>query len=100
MRLRLFYLTFSLFSKRPLPKSVRGHSGVLQAQSTDPGLTWSLAKKKTISKRDICTRFILPAVKQAGWDEMTQIREEVSFTKGRIIVRGKMVTRGKPKRAT
>jgi type I restriction enzyme R subunit len=30
---------------------------------------------------------------------MSQIREEVSFTKGRIIVRGKLVTRGKPKRA-
>ena len=30
---------------------------------------------------------------------MTQIREEVSFTKGRIIVRGKLVTRGKGKRA-
>ena len=35
----------------------------------------------------------------AGWDEMTQVREEVSFTKGRIIVRGKLVTRGKAKRA-
>ena len=30
---------------------------------------------------------------------MSQIREEVSFTKGRIIVRGKLVTRGKAKRA-
>jgi type I restriction enzyme R subunit len=30
---------------------------------------------------------------------MTQVREEVSFTKGRIIVRGKLVTRGKAKRA-
>ena len=30
---------------------------------------------------------------------MLQIREEVSFTKGRIIVRGKLVTRGKAKRA-
>ena len=30
---------------------------------------------------------------------MMQIREEVSFTKGRIIVRGKLVTRGKGKRA-
>jgi len=38
-------------------------------------------------------------VKQAGWDEMTQVREEVSFTKGRILVRGKLVTRGKAKRA-
>ena len=55
--------------------------------------------KKDLSERDICTKYITPAVKQAGWDEMTQIREEVSFTKGRIIVRGKLVTRGKAKRA-
>ena len=55
--------------------------------------------KKELSERDICTKFITPALRQAGWDEMTQLREEVSFTKGRIIVRGKMVTRGKAKRA-
>jgi type I restriction enzyme R subunit len=55
--------------------------------------------KKSLSERDICTKFITPAVKRAGWDEFTQIREEVSFTKGRIIVRGKLVTRGKAKRA-
>jgi type I site-specific restriction endonuclease len=30
---------------------------------------------------------------------MTQLREEVTFTKGRIIVRGKLVTRGRAKRA-
>lgn len=55
--------------------------------------------KRSLSERDICTKFITPAVKKAGWDEMTQIREEISFTKGRIIVRGKMVSRGKGKRA-
>ncbi len=55
--------------------------------------------KQKLSERDICTKFITPAVKKAGWDEMTQIREEVSFTKGRIIVRGKMVSRGQGKRA-
>ncbi len=52
-----------------------------------------------MTERDICTKFIIPALKRAGWDEMTQIREEVSFTKGRIIVRGKLVSRGQPKRA-
>ena len=53
--------------------------------------------KKALSERDICTKFITPAVKKAGWDEMTQIREEVSFTKGRIIVRGKpKASRAKP----
>jgi type I restriction enzyme R subunit len=55
--------------------------------------------KKSLSERDICTKFITPAVRKAGWDEMTQIREEVSFTRGRIIVRGKLVSRGKGKRA-
>ena len=55
--------------------------------------------KKNLSERDICTKFITPALRKAGWDEMTQIREEFGFTKGRIIVRGKLVTRGKAKRA-
>lgn len=52
-----------------------------------------------MSERDICSKFITPAVTTAGWDLQTQIREEVGFTKGRIIVRGKLVTRGKAKRA-
>ncbi len=55
--------------------------------------------KKSLSERDICTKFITPALRRAGWDEMVQIREEVSFTKGRIIVRGKLVSRGRGKRA-
>ena len=55
--------------------------------------------KRSLSERDICTKFITPALRGAGWDEMLQIREEVSFTKGRIIVRGKLVTRGQAKRA-
>ena len=55
--------------------------------------------KKDLSERDICTKFITPAVSQAGWELLSQVREEVAFTKGRIIVRGKLVTRGKAKRA-
>ncbi len=55
--------------------------------------------KKSLSERDICTKFITPALRKAGWDEMSQIREEFSFTKGQITVRGKMVSRGKIKRA-
>src|SRR6185295_5509312 len=53
--------------------------------------------KRLFSERDICTKFITPALRQAGWDEMSQIREEVGFTNGRIIVRGKLVSRGKAK---
>lgn len=54
---------------------------------------------KTHSERDICSKFITPAVTAAGWDLHSQIREEVTFTKGRIIVRGKLHARGETKRA-
>ncbi|MBZ0158483.1 MAG: DEAD/DEAH box helicase family protein [Alphaproteobacteria bacterium] len=54
-------------------------------------------RKKDLSERDICTKFITPAVAQAGWDVLSQIREEIFFTRGRIIVRGKLVSRGKAK---
>lgn len=55
--------------------------------------------KRNLTERDICTKFILPAIKRAGWDEMAQVREEYAFTNGRIFVRGKMTYRGKRKRA-
>lgn len=55
--------------------------------------------KKTLSERDICTKYIAPALKDAGWDIDTQILEEVSFTDGKIFVRGKLTARGKRKRA-
>lgn len=58
-----------------------------------------MSSKKDLSERDICTQFILPALKKAGWDIQTQIREEVSFTDGRIYVKGNKTTRGKRKRA-
>ena len=55
--------------------------------------------KKTLSESDICAKYITPAVIAAGWDELLQIRREVFFTKGRVIVRGKLHTRGEQKRA-
>jgi type I restriction enzyme R subunit len=55
--------------------------------------------KKDLSERDICTKFITPALVAAGWDVQLHIREEVYFTKGRVIVRGKMTARGEAKRA-
>ncbi len=55
--------------------------------------------KQQLTERDICSKYITPAVIQSGWDLHTQIREEVTFTKGRIIVRGKLHTRGETKRA-
>ena len=55
--------------------------------------------KKKLSERDICTKFITPAISGAGWDVQTQVREEVALTSGRVIVRGKLVARGEKKRA-
>lgn len=55
--------------------------------------------KKSLSERDICTKFITPAIEKAGWNRDTQFLEEVSFTDGRIYVRGKLHSRGKGKRA-
>lgn len=55
--------------------------------------------KKNLSERDICTKFITPSLEQAGWDRHTQFLEEVSFTDGKIYVRGKVTARGKRKRA-
>lgn len=53
--------------------------------------------KKALSERDICTKFITPSLENAGWDIQKQIREEVYFTDGRVIVQGKLHTRGKRK---
>lgn len=55
--------------------------------------------KKSLSERDICTKFITPAVEKAGWNTHTQLLEEVSFTDGKIYVRGKLTARGTQKRA-
>ena len=55
--------------------------------------------KRDLSERDICTKFVTPALRVAGWDDVSQLREEVTFTQDRIIVRGKLVARGKRKRA-
>ena len=55
--------------------------------------------KKELTERDICTKFITPAVTKSGWDPNLQMREEFPLTKGRVIVRGKLQTRATPKRA-
>lgn len=54
--------------------------------------------KKSLSEQDICSKFILPAITNAGWDLHSQIREQVTFTAGQIIVRGKTISRGEKKR--
>ena len=55
--------------------------------------------KKELSERDICTKYITPAIQQAGWDLHTQLCEEVTFTRGQIIVKGQSTRREKPRRA-
>ena len=55
--------------------------------------------KKKLTERDICSQFINPAILKSGWDFQKQVREEVSFTDGQIIVQGKLYARGKRKRA-
>lgn len=55
--------------------------------------------KKSLSERDICSKFITPAIQNAGWNIQTQVLEEVSFTDGKIYVRGKLTARGERKRA-
>jgi type I restriction enzyme R subunit len=53
--------------------------------------------KQDLSERDICSKYITPAVRDvAGWQEM-QISEE--FTLGKIHMSGKSVQRGSKKRA-
>ena len=58
-----------------------------------------MVDKKSLSERDICTKFITPAIERAGWDKLTQLFEEVFFTDWKIYVKGKLTARGKRKRA-
>lgn len=55
--------------------------------------------KRLLTERDICSKIITPALQGAGWNLQTQISEEKTLTDGRITVRGKLVARGKKKRA-
>lgn len=58
-----------------------------------------MLNKKDLSEQDIRSKYISPALQQAGWDMQLQILEECSFTDGRIYVKGKLTARGKRKRA-
>lgn len=55
--------------------------------------------KKDLTERDICTKFINPALVRSGWDLQLQVLEEFAFTHGRIYVKGKLTARGEQKRA-
>ena len=54
--------------------------------------------KKTLSETDVCDLFISPAIKNAGWDPLKQIRREVTLTPGPVVVRGNMSSRNKKKK--
>ena len=43
------------------------------------------ADKRSLSERDICTKFITPAIAAAGWNTHSQMREEVGLTAGRAV---------------
>lgn len=51
-----------------------------------------------MTEADICRVYITPAIKNAGWDD-SLIKEQRTFTAGKVIVRDKIVARGKQKRA-
>ena len=55
--------------------------------------------KKALSETDIRTKYITPAIAGAGWDIITQMREEYQITKGRIVARGKTCKREAPLKA-
>ena len=46
--------------------------------------------KRKLTETDIITKFILPAIESAGWDSITQLRQEVKLRDGKVIVRGQI----------
>ena len=54
--------------------------------------------KENLSEEDIKLRYITPALEKAGWTK-EHIRMEYFFTEGQILVKGKIVERGKKKKA-
>lgn len=55
--------------------------------------------KKSLSDRDICSKYNTPDIISSGWDLQTQVYEEFSFTDGQIIAKGKTLNQEKTKRA-
>ncbi len=56
-------------------------------------------KKSGLTETDIRSKYITPALQNAGWDLHKQIREEKYFTDGRIRVRGSVAKRDAGKKA-
>jgi hypothetical protein len=77
----------AVFRPSPIPFLIAGHRSLFKVSNGwRIDQHWSEGRagggrgmdKRVLSERDICTKFITPALRQAGWDEMLQIREEVS----------------------
>lgn len=47
----------------------------------------------TLTEADIITKRVMPAILKAGWNNTTQIRQEVKLRDGKVIVRGKVAAR-------
>lgn len=58
-----------------------------------------MTNKKSFTETEICQNYISPGIERAGWDKLTQIRREYTFTAGQVKVYGKLAVRGKRKRA-
>ncbi|EFD7725450.1 DEAD/DEAH box helicase [Escherichia coli] len=46
-----------------------------------------------LTEADIITKCVMPAILNAGWDNTTQIRQEIKLRDGKVIVRGKVAAR-------
>lgn len=57
-----------------------------------------MSNNENLSEEDIKLRYITPALEKAGWTK-EHIRMEYFFTEGQILVKGKIVERGKRKKA-
>ncbi len=58
-----------------------------------------MASKKNLNEQEIRDQYITPAITAAGWDLESQVREELTFTAGRVLVQGRLSARGAKKRA-
>lgn len=58
-----------------------------------------MINKIEMTEEDVRAKYIDPSIRNAGWNEETQIRREFSFTDGRIFVKHGKVVRGKRKKA-
>ena len=82
----------------PLPFMLGGLLGPRRDRSKTPGRFMDPSEKKKLSEADVCDLFITPAIKEADWDPLTQIRREVTLTPGPVIVRGNLSARNQKKK--